>query len=349
MKLTIDRQDMEAAVAKGLVSQEQAAELWRFWAGELGADEAAARSPMSRFFYYFGAMVVIGAMGWFMNTAWDQFGGFGLLTIAAAYALAFILAARYFRAKSAVLSGLLVVMAVCMTPLAVYGFQKGLNIWPLANPGTYRGFFVWVKSGWFAIEVATVAAGVIGLRFARISFAMAPVALTLWYMSMDVTPILFGVDTYWTYHKYVSIAFGLIMLATAFCVDRRQKVDYAKWLYIFGTIAFWGGLSLLSSQSELSKAGYCAINIFLMVCGVLLERKVLLVFGAIGTFGYVGHLAWSVFRDSLFFPFALSLVGLGIVYTGWLYHCKQAAIIRCVRRITPQWLIRLLPQNRQLF
>jgi hypothetical protein len=346
MKVTVDRQALEAAVGKGLVSREQAEDLWLFWGGEIRADEGDARLPLSRFFYYFGAIIVIGAMGWFMNTAWEKFSGFGLLTIAASYALAFILAARYFRNKSEVLSGLLVAMAVCMTPLAVYGFQKGLNIWPLANPGNYRGFFVWVKSGWFAMEVATVVTGIIGMRFARIPFAMAPVAFTLWFMSMDITPILFGDDRYGTYHKYVSIAFGLVMIAVAFGVDRRQRVDYAKWLYIFGMIAFWGGLTTLNSQSELSRAGYCAINVFLMICGVLLERKVFLVFGAIGTFGYVGHLAWSVFRDSLFFPFVLSLVGLGIVYTGWLYHRKQAAIIGFVRRITPAWLLKLLPQNR---
>ena len=351
MKVTIDQKDLEEAAAKGLVSREQAAELWRFWASDsrgLGATaaEADARSPLSRFFYYFGAMVVIGAMGWYMNTAWDQFGGFGLLAIAAGYALAFIVAARHFRDKSEVLSGLLVVMAVCMTPLAVYGIEKGLNIWPQVNPGSYRGFYVWVKSGWFAMEVATLAAGLAGLWFARIPIAMAPVAFTLWFMSMDATELIFGVDRHLTYHKYVSISFGLVMLAVALVIDRRHKVDYARWLYIFGTLAFWGGLSLLNSQSEWSRAGYCAINVILMLLGVLLERKALLIFGAIGTFGYIGHLAWSVFRDSLLFPFALSAVGLSIVYAGWVYHRKQAELIARVQRLMPSWLIRLLPQNR---
>ncbi len=347
MKVTIEQDDLAEAVDRGILTREQADALWRV-ALEKGqdTDRADDSSTLSQFLYYLGALIVVGAMGWFMNSAWEILGGAGLFSIAAVYALAFIIAARHFRGKSVVLSGLLIVMAVCMTPLGVYGLQKWLGLWPKGYPGVYRDFHIWVKSGWFTMEVATLAAGLIGMRFARIPFAMAPVAFTLWYMSMDVTPILFGEGRYWTYHKYVSIAFGMIMIAAAFIIDRRREVDYAKWLYIFGAIAFWGGLSALQSGSEYKRAIYCAINVFLMFCGVLLERKVFLVLGGIGTFGYIGHLAWTVFRDSLFFPFALTLVGLAVVYAGWLYHRRQAELDRFVRAVTPGWIIRLLPQNR---
>ncbi|MDR7867614.1 MAG: DUF2157 domain-containing protein [Sporomusaceae bacterium] len=348
MKTTIGREDMAEAVDRGILTQEQADALWQMaLAKGEGAERSEESSTLSQFLYYLGALIVIGAMGWFMNSAWEIFGGAGLFSIAAAYAAAFIIAARHFRDKSAVLSGLLIVMAVCMTPLGVYGLQKWLGLWPKGYPGVYRDFHMWVKSGWVTMEVATLAAGLIGMRFARIPFAMAPVAFTLWYMSMDLTPILFGPDRYWTYHKYVSMGFGMAMTAAAFVIDRRREVDYAKWLYIFGAMAFWGGLSMLNSKSELNRAIYCAINVAMMFCGVLLERKVFLVLGGIGTFGYIGHLAWTVFRDSLFFPFALTLVGLAVVYAGWLYHRRQAELDRLVRAVTPGWIIRLLPQNRK--
>ncbi|MDT8902752.1 DUF2157 domain-containing protein [Anaeroselena agilis] len=347
MKVTIGREDLAEAVDRGIITGEQADALWRALDKGERPDGPDASSTLSQFLYYLGALIVIGAMGWFMNSAWEVFGGAGLFSIAAAYALAFIAAARHFRDKSVVLSGLLIVMAVCMTPLGAYGLQKWLGLWPKGYPGVYRDFHVWVKSGWFTMEVATLAAGLIGMRFARIPFAMAPVAFTLWYMSMDVTPILFGPDRYWLYHKYVSIGFGVAMIAAAFVIDRRRKVDYAKWLYIFGALAFWGGLSMLQSKSELNRAIYCAINVVMMFCGVLLERKVFLVLGGIGMFGYIGHLAWTVFRDSLFFPFALTLVGLVVVYAGWFYHRRQAELDRLVRVVTPGWIIRLLPQNRK--
>lgn len=346
MRVTIDQDDLAKVVAQGIVSEEQADALWRAWGGEPEQEASCERSQVSRFLYYFGAMIAIGAMGWFMNTAWDAFGGGVLLALALIYALIFLAVAHHFRDKAPVLSGLLVVMAVGMTPLAVYGVEKWLGIWPGEYPGSYRGFHIWVKSGWFAMEVATLVAGLVSLRFARIPFAMAPVAFTLWYMSMDVTPLLFGPDYSWTYRKYVSIVFGLVMMAVAFACDRRQRVDYAKWLYIFGMLAFWGGLTLLRSGSEFSKAVYCAINVFLMLIGVLLERRVFLILGAIGTFGYIGYLAWWVFKDSLLFSPVLALIGLGIAYAGWIYHRKRAAIVSVIFRWMPSWLIRSLPQNR---
>lgn len=347
MKVAIDEKSLTDAVVKGIITQPQAEELWGFLQENKRMEPATESSPLSNFFYYLGALIVIGAMGWFMNTAWEQFGGAGLIAITIVYVLVFIMASCHFKEKAKVLSGLFIVMAVCMTPLGVYGLQKWLGLWPHGYPGIYRSFHIWVKSGWFTMETATVVAGLIGLRFARIPFAMAPVAFTLWYISMDVTPILFGADHYWTYHKYVSIAFGLGMITLAFLIDRRREIDYARWLYIFGAIAFWGGLTSLQSASELSKAIYCAINVGMMLCGVLLERRVFLIFGALGTFGYIGHLAWSVFRDSLLFPFALTLVGLGIVYAGWVFHRRQAEVVKIVYAFAPAWLIARLPQNRR--
>jgi predicted MFS family arabinose efflux permease len=40
---------------------------------------------------------------------------------------------------------------------------------------------------------------------------------------------------------------------------------------------------------------------------------VFLVFGALGIFAYLGHLAYEVFKDSVLFPFALVLLGLGVI------------------------------------
>jgi hypothetical protein len=67
--------------------------------------------------------------------------------------------------------GLFIVMAVGMTPLATYGFERLVNLWPAGDPGAYRGFHEWVKGGWFAMEVATVLAGAIAIHFFRFPFS----------------------------------------------------------------------------------------------------------------------------------------------------------------------------------
>jgi hypothetical protein len=63
--------------------------------------------------------------------------------------------------------------------------------------------------------------------------------------------------------------------------------------YLFGMFAFWGGLTLLEGGSELDWFLYGLINAGLILLSVLLQRRLFVVFGAAGVFGYVGHLAWE--------------------------------------------------------
>jgi hypothetical protein len=344
---------LQQGVEAGIITQAQADLLQRLWQADSLAEQLPQppqeerSAPMSKFLYYLGALIVIGAMSWLMNTAWEQFKGFGLFFIAAGYAAVFCYLARYFREKSTVLSGLFVVMAVCMTPLGIFGLQAGLNLWPYAEPGSYHSFYRYIRGGWFTMEIATIAVGVLSLRYSRIPFAMAPIAFTLWFVSMDIAPILTGPDYNWNLRKQISLVFGLIMLMSAAWVERRQQVDYAKWLYIFGAITFWGGLSLMRSDSELSKFGYCLINVVMMFCGVLLNRKVFLVFGGMGFFGYLGYLSWNVFKNSIAFPLWLTVLGLAGVYLGWVYHNKYEKIRRFVRDKTPQFILDRLPPERR--
>ena len=77
----------------------------------------------------------------------------------------------------------------------------------------------------------------------RLPFLVMPIAVTLWYMSMDLTPYLFGeADATWELRKRVSLWFGLLIVLLAFWVDIRTRhdKDYAFWLYLFGVVAFWG-------------------------------------------------------------------------------------------------------------
>jgi len=341
---------LRLAVAAGIITTAQAEQLRLLWqdgqAEQLGATETKA-AGFSNFLYYLGTLIVIAAMGWLMNTAWETFRGIGLFLIAAGYAASFAVVARYWRDKSPVLSGLFVVMAVCMTPLAVFGLQSEMGIWPFNELGRYRGFYHYIKGGWFPIEIATLTAGVISLRFSKIPFAMAPIAFTLWFMSMDIAPVLAATLQTADLRQKVSIGFGLCMIAASLWLDRRVRIDYAKWLYIFGAITFWAGLTMLRSDSELTKFIYCLINVGFMFVGVLLERRVFVVLGGIGFFGYLGHLSWNVFAKSFAFPFVLTALGLLVVYAGWLYHRKYESIQRLVYRLTPPAIRGLLPPQRR--
>jgi hypothetical protein len=108
--------DFEWAASEGVISGGQAEELWH------ALEEREAGRPrfdLPHVAYYFGALVVISAMGWFMTLGWERFGGLGILAISLVYAVCFVVAGALMwrRRDLRVPGGLLVTMAVCMTPL----------------------------------------------------------------------------------------------------------------------------------------------------------------------------------------------------------------------------------------
>ena len=82
----------------------------------------------------------------------------------------------------------------------------------------------------------------------------------------------------------------------------------------------------MDSGSELKRFVFLLINARLVALSLKLRRTVFLVFGALGVYVYLGHLAWQVFKDSLLFPFVLALLGLSLILAtvlGQRYWMKQ--------------------------
>lgn len=156
-------------------------------------------------------------------------------------------------------------------------------------------------------------------------------------MSMDLAPFLYG-DEYlgWQQRQMVSVIVGALMIILALVIDfrsqNRQK-DYAFWVYLFGVIAFWGGLSTMDSGSELNKFIYCCINIGMIIFGAIMNRRVFVIFGALGIMGYLGYLSYNVFRDSVMLPIALSALGFMIMALGIWWQKNEARLFDRLRKI----------------
>jgi hypothetical protein len=356
--MRIERADLDEAIAQQILTGPQAGALWRLLQTRQPVERApaapAAEAPARRFTglnvaYYFGALLVIGAMGWLMTLGWEAFGGKGIFLISSLYAVFFTVAGLRLLAEPQTRTpgGLLVTVAVCMTPLAVYGFERMTGLWPHSDPGAYRGFFPWIRGGWFAMEAATVIAGLLALRRVKFPFLVAPIALVLWFMSMDAVPALLHAEAWQgDIARRVSIAFGLGMMFVAFQIDHRTEEDYAFWLYFFGMISFWGAVTSMHSDSERNRLLYCAMNLGFIGASGLLRRRVFLVFGAIGVNAYLVHLAWRVFEHSMIFPFVLTLLGLAIIATAVWYQRNRAAVELRIESWVPIWIRDLLPPAR---
>lgn len=345
MTLKIKRADLLQAASDVGIEPDRGEALWA------ALDERGAGTP--RFdavhvLYYFGALLSILGMGIFGASQWDYLSGLGIAGMGLAYAAIFLGLAEWIRAREGRVTvpvGLLATMAVSLTPIVVYGLQSEFGLWGFEEPGTYDDFHVWVRSGWFAMEVGTIATASLALAVYRFPFLVAPIAFILWYMSMDLTPILYP-DGEWTSdeRKRVSAVFGALVLVVAYLVDLGSRRDFAFWLYLSGLLAFWGGLSAMNSDSELAKFGYFLINLGLIALGVFLRRRAFAVFGAFGVIGYIGYLSYGYFEDTVLFTLALGPIGIAVVALGVVLSKNRARIAAWAEGAIPPALQRFRPE-----
>ena len=323
--MNLTKRELLLAAAECGVSEPQAAMLWDRLDGRRAG---STRFDVPNLAYYLGALVVMSAMGWFMTTAWERFGGRGIFLVGAAYAAGFAVCGYrlWHNERHRVPGGLLVTLAVWMMPLTVYGLERTIGLWPQGDPGAYAGYHLWVKGSWLLMELATIAAGLVAIRFVRFPFLTFPIAFAFWYMSMDLAPLLLGRPhapwdggAWFDNPLWMSVGVGLVMLVLSGLIDRRTREDYARWGYLFGLLSFAGGLTVLM-RTQASWGVYAAINLALMLTAVALQRRVFLVFGAVGMYVYLAQLAYVVFKNSVMFPFALTALGLAIIYGGVLYQ-----------------------------
>jgi hypothetical protein len=346
--LRINKSDLEAAVERGTISQQQAEALWSVWIEQRSATpDVAPRFSITHVLYYLGGMIAIGAMSLFMNLGWEAFGPWALFAIAVAYGVGCILASRSLAARQLMLpAGILATLAIVLVPLATWALQSALGWWPPGGAGEhYRAYHTHIDWRWITLEFVTLIAAVIALWRLRYPFMVMPLAVTLWYMSMDLARMIVFADrpgwNEWQYYRDFSVVFGLGMLAVAIWVDFRARKsfaegrDFAFWLYIFGTLTFWGGLTMQQSDSEVGKLIYLLINVGLVVLGAIFGRRVFAVFGGLGIAFYLGHLSYKVFKDSLLFPFALTFIGLAIVAAGIWWQKNESRLSGALRNRLP--------------
>lgn len=354
-QIALSQADVRDAAAAGVITSAQADALWQRWSGRAkpagAVPPALAPGPGFSFtnvLYYFGGMVAIGAMSLFMTLGFEGLGAGGLLAIALAYLLACLKVADYFKARALhVPAGILATLAVVLVPLVVWCVQSLLGLWPPGGDASFSAYHTQINWRWLTLEFATLAAGAVMLWRYQLPFMVMPLAVTVWYLSMDVAHGLMQKEGFdWQFTRDVSLVFGIATCALALWVDVRSRrsvhassrQDFAFWLYIFGAIMFWGSLSLRDSNNEWGKFAYCLLNVALVFAGAAIGRRVFTVLGALGVSCYLGYLAHRVFQDSLLFPFALTFLGLGFVALGVWWQRHEDAIHQRLARLLP-WTV----------
>jgi len=272
--------------------------------------------------YYFGAMLMISACAWFLGDKWEALGSPGIFSTTLVYIMVAVGAGSWLRKKGYVVGGgLLITVAVCLVPLLTYTIEDMIGLWPSEHPGSYKNYYPWINGSWIVMELATILAAAVALHYVRFAFLTAPIAFSLWFLSMDLAGLVFkDANLSWKTREWISVIVGLFTLFVGYGLDKQlrkpgeaRSEDFAFWCYLFGMLAFWGGLTAMDSGSEVARGLYALLNIGFIWLAIKLRRLTFLVFGALGVHLYLGHLAYEVFKNSFFFPFVLALLGLSLI------------------------------------
>jgi hypothetical protein len=332
-RVILSAKDIERAAEEGVLPKADAERLVR-WAfdqhfNNLLVPEAHVPHPEQRksfnlvtVVYYFGALLMISGCAWFLGNKWDTLGAGGICITAIIYLLIAVSLGMWLRRSGyPVAGGLLITVGVSLTPLLVYSIERMTGYWPAEDPGSYARFYPWIHGSWIVMELATIGAAALALTRVRFSFLTAPLAFSFWFLSMDLAALILRENSLSSDRaKWTSVLVGLFTMLVGFGLDRTlhkrgasKMEDFAFWCYLFGLMAFWGALTAMDSDSELRRFVYLLINLALVGVSIKLRRTVFLVFGAVGAYIYLGHLAWEVFKDSVLFPFVLAVLGLSLI------------------------------------
>lgn len=330
--------------ARSGVTPEQNEAVWNLLV-ESQSDVASFK--MAHILYYLGGMLAIGALSLFMTLGFEIFGGLGIFFIALLYGGGGLWGVeRLVKRKGMMVpSGIIATFALTMVPLALFGLLSAIGF---MNTTDYRSYHQVVSFKFVGMELCTLIAALLMLRRYQFPFLMMPVAVTLWYMTMDVhaeLSKLLGVSSVNLFDHFASVSsiLSLVFFMVAIRVDIKMgnrkdgtSKDYAFWLYLFSLITIYSsGIYKMIDGTGLVLPLSIVFNMVVLSIGAALSRRMFVVFGGLGLTGNAFHLA-SYFSESALFPFVLIGIGFGIIYLGSVWQKNELKIKKSLQKFFPK-------------
>jgi hypothetical protein len=319
--------DVERWVTAGLLTVSQAERI----RAELDST-AAVQLPEKRHglnivtvAYYFGGFMILLAYTFYMGLQWGQLDRGSQLAVSVITIGVLVAVGAFIRSRGFTTGGSLLIFAgTGIVPLAVYVLERMTGVWPDESATNYRDFYRVVAPGWVYMELVALAAAVVAIRVIRFPLLALLAAFWIWFLSMDLVRWIAQSQT-WTWsdrEQWASTVVGLGMIVLGIILQRLARRDYSIWFYVFGhliVLAHFSALTL-SREGGILLLAYPAVYLAFVIASVLLQRRVFLIFGALGCYGYATYLAYRVFQGSLGFVFMLASVGLVIILSTVAYQ-----------------------------
>lgn len=303
-----------------------------------GADVREARRDFNAITvaYSLGALLVLFALGWLLADRWSAFGPGGVLGVSALYAAAFAGVAMALRRRGfALAGGISAALAVAMTPVWGWAVLRLTGEWPdpLAWDNALARYEPYIASRVIIVELATIGIGLATLRRVRFFAVAAPIAVAFVGVMVHLGVALGDPRLSWYVGPYYQCVIACTAFAVAYAIDRRQPKgeDYALWFYLAGAVTLAFGYTQVWSSIGAWRHALPLVAASLVIAALYLRRRVLLLAGGVAAFGYLGYLAFDVFRKVIAMPVALAALGLlVIVTTVWM----QRRFPKLVQQVT---------------
>ncbi len=343
--MNISKRDIDAAIQAKIITKSQAAALCQF----LESQQPETPSfHLSHLLYYLGGLIAVLAITLFITNAWEAMRGGMLLTL---FTFLFILGlslTQYFQnCRLSLPAGLMAVFSLVVVPLAIFNAQIFFGYFPKASNG-YVIFHDVIDWRLTFMEVSTLVTGIILFYIYRTNLIILALSVLAWLISLDFYH-LYLQDYHssapsWSFGSEFAnfnLIFGLVMTTLAIYVDFKidERTNYAGWIYMVGVIIFWVGLRSQLTSSEISELVVCLINLLLIFCSAMLNRRIFAVAGILGILLYLGHLSTDVFANSLGYPLALVLLGITILFIARFYTSYEKKIQKLLLPITPHIIV----------
>jgi drug/metabolite transporter (DMT)-like permease len=320
---------LQQALSRGLITSTQQASLL-----SLAAEEEPAPRELPRGFnwvtvaYALGALLVVFAGGWFLAQRWLALGPAGVLLVvllymAVASAASLWLERRDFKEAA----GIAAMVAVSLTPVAVWAIESLTGWWPVETWGRpyYPEYPPAESSRWLIAELATILAALFVLRRRAWSAVVFPVAVALFGLVMHA-PRAIGIDVTPVLERWIALTGALFVCAVADTTDRRMprqagpgRGDMAFPLWVTGLVTLAAAILSMWPVAGPWRHGLPVLALGSVAAALVMGRRTHLVFGVFAIFMYLLYLAAEVFRSTAYFPIALALLGGALLAaTVWL-------------------------------
>jgi hypothetical protein len=292
--------------------------------------------------YALGALLVVFAGGWFLTERWSSLGPTGVLAIVFVYAAIAAFASGWLeRSGFHEAAGMAAMVAVALTPVAVWALESLTGWWPPEVWGQpyYADYPPAESSRWLVAELGTVLAALLVLRRRSWSAVVFPLAVALFALVIHL-PRAFDFSLTPVMERWIQMTGALVVCAIANTTDRmvprrteRGHGDVAFPLWLTGLMALAIAILTMWPVMGVLRHALPVLAVGAVAAALYMGRRTHLVFGVFAVIMYLFYLAGEVFRSTAYFPIVLALLGGAILAaTVWVQRRFPELVSRLAAR-----------------